>query len=78
VAQRIKGVAQMTYIITGLILIVLFLCLYILKLQGYRVTRMKPEDIPEKDKLEAQRKIEAFDKIMNYNLDLALKREQVM
>ena len=67
----------MPYIIAGLILIVLFLCLYILKLQGYRVTRMKPEDIPEKDKLEAQRKIEAFDKIMNYNLDLALKREQV-
>lgn len=67
-----------TIIIAGLITIVLFLCGYILKLKGYRITRVKPDKVPEKDKLEAQRKIEAFDKIMNYNLDLALKREQVM
>ncbi|HHW90898.1 MAG TPA: hypothetical protein GX745_08370 [Clostridiales bacterium] len=67
----------MTYIITGLIAIVLFLCLYILKLQGYRIIKVTPGEVSEKDKLEAQRKIEAFDKIMNYNLDLALQREQV-
>ncbi len=67
----------MTYVITGLTLTVLFLCLYILKLKGYRITRVKPGEVPEKEKLEAQRKIEAFDKVMNYNLDLALKREQV-
>ncbi len=67
----------MIYVITGLILIVLFLCGYILKLKGYRITRVKPDKVPEKDKLEAQRKIEAFDKIMNYNLDLALQRERV-
>ena len=67
----------MIYVITGLILIVLFLCGYILKLQGYRIIRVTPDKVPEKDKLEAQRKIEAFDKIMNYNLDLALKRERV-
>ena len=68
----------MIYAIIGLLATVLFLCLYILKLQGYRITRVKPDKVPEKDKLEAQRKIEAFDKIMNYNLDLALQREQVM
>jgi len=67
----------MPYIITGLILTVLFLCGYILKLKGYRITRVKPDKVPEKDKLEAQRKIESFDRIMNYNLDLALKRERV-
>lgn len=67
----------MIYVITGLILIVLFLCGYILKLKGYRIIRVTPDKVPEKDKLEAQRKIEAFDKIMNYNLDLALKRERV-
>ena len=67
----------MTYVITGLILTVLLLCGYILKLQGYRIIRVTPDKVPEKDKLEAQRKIEAFDKIMSYNLDLALKREQV-
>ena len=67
----------MIYVITGLILIVLFLCGYILKLKGYRIIRVTPDKVPEKDKLEAQRKIEAFDKIMSYNLDLALKREQV-
>ena len=67
----------MIYVITGLILTVLFLCGYILKLKGYRITRVKPDEVPKKEKLEAQRKIEAFDKIMNYNLDLALKREQV-
>ena len=67
----------MIYVITGLILTVLFLCGYILKLKGYRITKATPNEVPEKDKLEAQRKIEAFDKIMNYNLDLALKRERV-
>lgn len=67
----------MIYVIAGLILIVLFLCGYILKLQGYRIIKVTPDKVPEKDKLEAQRKIEAFDKIMNYNLDLALKRERV-
>jgi Na+-transporting methylmalonyl-CoA/oxaloacetate decarboxylase gamma subunit len=67
----------MQYVVAGLIILVLFLCLYILKLKGYRITRVKPDEVPEKDKLEAQKKIEAFDKIMNYNLDLALKREQV-
>ena len=67
----------MPYIITGLILTVLFLCGYILKLKGYRITRVKPDKVPEKDKLEAQRKIESFDRIMSYNLDLALKRERV-
>ena len=68
----------MPYVIAGLMLTVLFLCGYILKLKGYRITKVTPNKVPEKDKLEAQRKIEAFDKIMNYNLDLALKREQVM
>jgi hypothetical protein len=67
----------MIYVIAGLILIVLFLCGYILKLQGYRIIKVTPGEVPEKDKLEAQKKIEAFDKIMNYNLDLALKRERV-
>ena len=67
----------MIYVITGLILTVLFLCGYILKLKGYRIIRVTPDKVPEKDKLEAQRKIEAFDKIMSYNLDLALKRERV-
>ena len=67
----------MIYVITGLILTVLFLCGYILKLKGYRIIRVTPDKVPEKDKLEAQRKIEAFDKIMNYNLDLALQRERV-
>jgi len=65
----------MTYVIAGLILIVLFLCGYILKLKGYRITRVKPDEVPKKEKLEAQRKIEAFDKLMSYNLDLALKRK---
>jgi hypothetical protein len=67
----------MIYAIIGLLATVLFLCLYILKLQGYRIIKVTPDKVPEKDKLEAQRKIEAFDKIMSYNLDLALKREQV-
>ena len=67
----------MTYAIVGLSIVVLFLCLYILKLQGYRIIKVTPGEVPEKDKLEAQKKIEAFDKIMNYNLDLALKRERV-
>jgi hypothetical protein len=68
---------MMTYAIVGLSIVVLFLCGYILKLQGYRITKVKPEGIPEKEKIEAQKKIEAFDRIMNYNLDLALKRERV-
>jgi Na+-transporting methylmalonyl-CoA/oxaloacetate decarboxylase gamma subunit len=68
----------MIYTIAGLIIVVLFLFAYILKLKGYRITRVTPHKVPEKEKIEAQRKIEAFDKIMNYNLDLALKREQVM
>ena len=67
----------MIYAIIGLLATVLFLCGYILKLKGYRITKATPNEVPEKDKLEAQRKIEAFDKIMNYNLDLALKRERV-
>ena len=67
----------MIYAIIGLLATVLFLCLYILKLQGYRIIKVTPGEVPEKDKLEAQRKIEAFDKIMSYNLDLALKRERV-
>lgn len=65
----------MIYAIIGLLATVLFLCLYILKLKGYRVTRVKPDEVPKKEKLEAQRKIEAFDKLMSYNLDLALKRK---
>ena len=68
----------MQYIIAGLIAIVLFLCLYILKLSGYRVTRVKPEQIPEQEKQAIQRKVEAFDELMGYNLDQALKRKQVM
>jgi len=36
---------------------------------------VKPDEVPKKEKLEAQRKIEAFDKLMSYNLDLALKRK---
>ena len=68
----------MQYIITGLIIIVLFLCLYILKLSGYRVTRVKPEEIPDQEKEAAQRKIEAFETVMNYNLDTALERKQVI
>jgi hypothetical protein len=67
----------MIYAIIGLLATVLFLCGYILKLKGYRIIRVTPDKVPEKDKLEAQKKIEAFDKIMNYNLDLALKRERV-
>ena len=67
----------MIYTIAGLIIVVLFLFPYILKLKGYRITRVKPDEVPKKEKLEAQRKIEAFDKLMSYNLDLALKREQV-
>ena len=67
----------MIYTIAGLIIVVLFLFAYILKLKGYRIIKVTPDKVPEKDKLEAQKKIEAFDKIMNYNLDLALKREQV-
>lgn len=67
----------MIYIIAGLIIVVLFLFAYILKLKGYRITRVTQHEVPEKEKIEAQKKIEAFDKIMNYNLDLALKRRQV-
>ena len=67
----------MIYVIAGLILIVLFLCLYILKLQGYRVTRVKPEEIPKDQKEAAERKIDEFDKVMNYSLDQALQRKQV-
>jgi len=67
----------MPYISIGFILIIIFLCGYILKLKGYRIIRVTPDKVPEKDKLEAQKKIEAFDKLMSYNLDLALKREQV-
>ena len=67
----------MPYVIAGLMLTVLFLCGYILKLKGYRITRAKPDEVPEKEKIEAQQKIEAFDEMMNYNLDLALKRRQV-
>jgi len=66
---------MMTYAIVGLSIVVLFLCGYILKLKGYRITRVKPDEVPKKEKLEAQRKIEAFDKLMSYNLDLALKRK---
>lgn len=65
----------MIYAIIGLLATVLFLCGYILKLKGYRITRVKPDEVPKKEKLEAQRKIEAFDKLMSYNLDLALKRK---
>lgn len=68
----------MLYAIIGLSTIVLFLCAYILKLSGYRVTRVKPEQIPEQEKQAAQRKVEAFDELMGYNLDQALKRKQVM
>lgn len=66
----------MPYVIAGLILLVLFLCAYILKLKGYRIVRVTQEEVSEKDKEEAKRRIEAFDKLMNYTLDQALQRRE--
>lgn len=65
----------MIYAIIGLLTIVLFLCLYILKIQGYRITRVRPEPMTEQEKDEAQRRIEAFDRVMNYDLDQAVRRK---
>lgn len=67
----------MTYATIGLSLIVLFLCLYIAKLQGYRITRVRPEPISEQERLEQERKIREFDEVMNYSLTQALGRKRV-
>lgn len=67
----------MIYAVTGLSLIVLFLCLYIVKLQGYRITRVRPEPISEQERLEQERKIKEFDEVMNYSLTQALGRKRV-
>lgn len=66
----------MIYIIIGLVILVLFLCLHILRLQGYRITKDHHTDIPKDQREEAQRKIDDFDKIMNYSLDQALQRKR--
>lgn len=66
----------MVYIIAGLTILVLFLCGYILKLKGYRITRIKPEEIPEDKKREAERRLKEFEEVMNYNLAKALERKR--
>jgi hypothetical protein len=67
----------MIYAVTGLSLIVLFLCLYIAKLQGYRITRVRPDTLSELEKMEQERKIREFDEVMNYSLAQALSRKRV-
>lgn len=64
-------------IIAGLIILVLYLCLYILKLKGYRITRIKPEQLPEDEKEKVRKRAEEFEKVMNYNLEKALERKRV-
>lgn len=66
----------MIYIIAGLIIIVLFLCAYILKLQGYRITKAKPEEVPREQREAAEKRAQEFEKVLNYNLETALKRER--
>lgn len=66
----------MEYIIVGLTVLVLFLCGYILKLKGYRITRIKPEIISEEKKREAERRMKEFEEVMSYNLAKALERKR--
>lgn len=66
----------MEFVVAGLTCLALFLCAYILKLKGYRIVRVTQEEVSEKDKEEAKRRIEAFDKLMNYTLDQALQRRE--
>lgn len=67
----------MIYATIGLSLIVLFLCLYIAKLQGYRISRVTPQTLTEREKQEQERKIKEFDEVMNYSLTQALGRKRV-
>lgn len=67
----------MIYATIGLSLIVLFLCLYIAKLQGYRITRIQPDTMSELEKQEQERKLREFDEVMNYSLAQALGRKRV-
>jgi hypothetical protein len=67
----------MIYATIGLSLIVLFLCLYIAKLQGYRISRVAPQTLSEREKQEQERKIREFDEVMNYSLAQALGRKRV-
>lgn len=67
----------MQYVVAGLIILVLFLCLYILKLKGYRITRIKRDEMPDHEKEKARKRAEEFEKVMNYNLEKALERKRV-
>lgn len=67
----------MIYATIGLSLTVFFLCLYIAKLQGYRITRIMPDTLSELEKQEQERKIKEFDEVMNYSLTQALGRKRV-
>jgi hypothetical protein len=67
----------MIYAVIGLSLIALLLCLYIAKLQGYRITRVQPDSLSELEKQEQERKIKEFDEVMNYSLSKALDRKRV-
>lgn len=67
----------MIYAVIGLSLIALFLCLYIAKLQGYRITRVRPDTLSEMEKQEQERRAREFDEVMNYSLAQALSRKRV-
>ncbi len=63
----------MIYVIIGLA-IVLFLCLYIAYLKGYRITRPTKPINTEQQK--QQQMAKEFDMMMDYNVNKALERSK--
>jgi hypothetical protein len=65
-----------TLIIIALLTAVLFLCLYIAYLKGYRLTKLTPSQISEEEKSKAEKLAKEFDMMMGYNLSKALERRK--
>jgi hypothetical protein len=65
-----------TLIIIALLTAVLFLCLYIAYLKGYRLTKLTPTQISQDEKQKTERLQKEFDMMMNYNLSQALERRR--
>lgn len=67
----------MIYIIVGLIITVLFLCLYIAKIQGYKLVKGEPmAEIPDYEKRRIEQLEKEFEEVLNYNLTRALERKE--
>lgn len=64
-------------IISGLIMLVLFLCLYIAHIKGYRISKpTKKIELPKEEREKAERLQKDFSQVMEYSLSKALERRK--